>query len=208
MSETILMRHGECVGNRSGVFNQSFGNQLTRVGAAQVLLSAETIGPVDRIYTGPSLRTRQSGEYAALVSEGVVPRVLPGIDERHLGIFENRSLHEIRARGIVNPKHAIVGAGGVKYVEGRYGAESFAQVEGRARKAWARLKEMRKHREDQRVLVILSGDIGTAMCAVANGRRMADMIHKMHFGNGDFATIDDEGNVHKGDAKIESARAV
>ena len=96
-TQIVLVRHGECEGNREGRFRGRADFPLNEVGLAQARAAAAALKeiPLERVFTSPLLRARQTAE---ILAEG---RDLPveareGFTNLALGPWEGRTKEEIR----------------------------------------------------------------------------------------------------------------
>ncbi|HCR56089.1 TPA: hypothetical protein DIV49_03880 [Candidatus Saccharibacteria bacterium] len=205
MAEIIVMRHGQTDGNKMKVLNQAPCPGLNEDGQQEVFDKASNLEEVHRIWTSFMWRARQTAEIAGRL-HGVTPEIMTGLHERHLGILENMSVEQIDALKIVGKEDIIHAKNGTRYVEGKYGAESFDATVGRTGRALKIIR--RKLKLGQRGLIVTHGDAGLALCAAASGVPMREAIDVFHFENAGVAVIDDEGNVsYEGTPVLESRRS-
>lgn len=92
----ILARHGECKGNRDGLFRGRFDLPLNEQGRVQAkaLASALSSFSLSRIFSGPLSRAVETGEAISGVS-GAPLEIRHGFNNMALGKWENRNKSEI-----------------------------------------------------------------------------------------------------------------
>ncbi|MFP4481800.1 MAG: histidine phosphatase family protein [Thermovirgaceae bacterium] len=94
----ILVRHGECKGNREGLFRGRTDFPLNETGLAQAkALSAELARffPALSVYSGPLSRARSTGAEIARTME-VSLKTRENLNNMSLGPWEGRPKHEIQ----------------------------------------------------------------------------------------------------------------
>ncbi|MGC9371914.1 MAG: histidine phosphatase family protein [Thermovirgaceae bacterium] len=94
----ILVRHGECKGNREGLFRGRSDFPLNDAGLAQAkALSAELarLFPTSGVYSGPLSRAQATGAEIARAM-GVSLEIREGLNNMSLGPWEGRPKSEIR----------------------------------------------------------------------------------------------------------------
>lgn len=97
MPTTIyLIRHGECKGNREGLFRGRFDFPLNEQGVEQARSLADELKevPFDACYTSPLSRALET---AGIICEGrsITPITEEGFNNIHLGAWEGRPKSEI-----------------------------------------------------------------------------------------------------------------
>jgi len=96
MKTIILIRHGECKGNREGYFRGRYDFPLNENGIkqAEALRDALKEFKIDAIYTSPLSRAVKTAE---IVADGKIP-VIPheGFNNIYLGDWEGRKKEEIK----------------------------------------------------------------------------------------------------------------
>ena len=92
----LLVRHGECAGNREGRFRGRVDFPLNETGLAQAraLAGALKSVPLDRIFTSPLLRARQTADCLA-EGRDLPVEVREGFTNVALGPWEGRLKEEI-----------------------------------------------------------------------------------------------------------------
>lgn len=130
MRTTIyLIRHGECVGNREGLFRGRYDFPLNEVGRKQAIWLAEELKDVkfDAVYTSPLSRAMETAE-AICRSQGIEPIVEQGFNNIHLGSWEGKPKKEIAERF---PKEFRLWRSEPEKLKMK-GAETLSQVQERA----------------------------------------------------------------------------
>jgi broad specificity phosphatase PhoE len=97
MRTTIyLIRHGECVGNREGLFRGRYDFPLNEVGRRQAESLAEELKDVefDAVFSSPLKRAYQTAE-TLCQGRGIEPILEEGFNNIHLGEWEGRPKTEI-----------------------------------------------------------------------------------------------------------------
>lgn len=118
----VFLRHGESIGNRDALIAGSMDVALTERGRAQATAAAEHLAalPIDRIYTSPLQRARDTAAVVA-ASRGLPVVTIAELGERHWGALEGRPRSE-RTAGTLPP-----------------GAEPHARFAGRVCRGLARI---------------------------------------------------------------------
>ncbi len=141
MRTTIyLIRHGECAGNRQGLFRGRYDFPLNEVGIEQAESLARELKDVnlDAIYSSPLSRAIQT---AKAICEGrdIDPIVEQGFNNIHLGSWEGRPKAEIAEE---YPSQFRLWRTEPEKLR-MEGAETLEKVQARAVKALARITEER-----------------------------------------------------------------
>jgi len=90
MVTIYLIRHGECKGNREGLFRGRYDFPLNELGLKQAEKLQQRLAkiPFQAIYTGPLTRTRQTAE---ILSNSTIPVIVEeGFNNIALGEWENK----------------------------------------------------------------------------------------------------------------------
>jgi len=141
MRTTIyLIRHGECAGNRQGLFRGRYDFPLNEVGCKQAESLARELKDVnlDAIYSSPLSRALETAK-AICEGRGIEPIVEQGFNNIHLGSWEGRSKKEIAEKF---PKEFRLWRTEPEKLR-MQGAETLEKVQARAVKALARITEER-----------------------------------------------------------------
>ncbi|PKR55455.1 phosphoglycerate mutase [Thalassospira marina] len=93
----VFMRHGETEANRTGTIAGSTDVPLNTTGAEQARAAAPLLANWRwrAVFASPQQRARNTAE---LAMPGWVPKLLPGLRERHWGDLEGRPVTEICPR--------------------------------------------------------------------------------------------------------------
>ena len=130
MRTTIyLIRHGECAGNRQGLFRGRYDFPLNEVGRKQAESLARELKDVnlDAIYSSPLSRATQTAK-AICEGRGIEPIVEQGFNNISLGSWEGKPKKEIAERV---PKEFRLWRTEPEKLR-MEGAETLAQVQKRA----------------------------------------------------------------------------
>ena len=141
MRTTIyLIRHGECAGNREGLFRGRYDFLLNEVGIEQARSLAGELKGVhfDAVYSSPLSRALET---AKAICEGreIEPIVEQGFNNIHLGAWEGKPKKEIAEKF---PKEFRLWRTEPEKLR-MAGAETLEKVQARAVKALARITEER-----------------------------------------------------------------
>lgn len=137
MRTTIyLIRHGECAGNREGLFRGRFDFPLNDVGLKQARWLAQELREVafDAIYTSPLKRAWETAETLS-AERGFEPEVQEGLNNIDLGEWEGKPKKEIAENF---PREFRLWRTEPEKLA-MEGAETLAQVQNRAVKVLVRL---------------------------------------------------------------------
>lgn len=87
----LFLRHGQTASNMAGTIGGATDLPLTAEGHAQAEAAAEVLRhrPIASIWCSPLLRARQTAEPIARIL-GLVPVILPDLQERNWGIWEGQ----------------------------------------------------------------------------------------------------------------------
>lgn len=141
MRTTIyLIRHGECAGNREGLFRGRYDFPLNEVGIEQARSLAEELKGVhfDAVYSSPLSRALETAK-AICEGRGIEPIVEQGFNNIHLGSWEGKPKKEIAEKF---PKEFRLWRTEPEKLR-MQGAETLEKVQTRAVKALARITEER-----------------------------------------------------------------
>jgi len=141
MRTTIyLIRHGECKGNREGLFRGRYDFPLNEVGRKQAIWLAEELKDVkfDAVYTSPLSRAMETAE-AICRSQGIEPIVEQGFNNINLGVWEGRPKAEVEKE---QPKEFKLWQTEPEKLR-MEGAETLAQVQKRAVNTLVRITKER-----------------------------------------------------------------
>jgi probable phosphoglycerate mutase len=97
MRTTIyLIRHGECAGNREGLFRGRYDFPLNEVGRDQAVSLAEELADVsfDAVYSSPLSRAFQTAQ-ALCQERGIEPAAEEGFNNIYLGEWEGKPKTQI-----------------------------------------------------------------------------------------------------------------
>jgi len=132
----ILIRHGETVGNREGLFRGQRDFSLNENGMLQAKALAEELGPwkIEAIYSSPLSRATQTARLLAK-SRGLPVIEEAGFTDIRLGDWEGRSKREVEE---AEPELWKIWISQPERLE-REGAETLAQVQERAYRALERI---------------------------------------------------------------------
>ncbi|MBP9667182.1 histidine phosphatase family protein [Candidatus Saccharibacteria bacterium] len=200
MTEIILMRHGETVGNKSGILNAPF-DRLTADGVDQVQESGRRLNaehhasPITAIVSSAMYRAEESARAVGGVL-GVAPVTVPGLHERYLGMLEGLLVSD--ARAVVDDQDLIRGLDDIYYVDGTYGSESLEET---ARRVGLALKNTRRKNQVEKVLVVTHGDAAVCGAAHMTGVDPRILVRALRFKNAEYATIYPDGRLYK-DGKL------
>ncbi|NLI99519.1 histidine phosphatase family protein [bacterium] len=96
LTTIYLIRHGECEGNREGLFRGRFNYPLNEQGIEQARsLATELMNvPLDAVYTSPLTRAYQTAE---IVCQGrsIAPIIEEGFNNIYLGAWEGKPKSEV-----------------------------------------------------------------------------------------------------------------
>lgn len=99
MTILYLIRHGETGGNSEGRFQGIVDNPLNETGIrqAQMLGMAFSLSKIDKIYTSPLKRARQTAQIIAEMygMDKLTPVVEEGLTEMNGGVLEGRKFSEL-----------------------------------------------------------------------------------------------------------------
>jgi broad specificity phosphatase PhoE len=109
--QLILVRHGESVGNSENRLQGHNDYDLTDLGRAQALLTAERLSELGTaaVYTSPLLRAGATAQAIARRLQ-IEPQTLPGVSEYIFGELSGATYAELRQRFANDPRLASIPA--------------------------------------------------------------------------------------------------
>ena len=163
MKEIYIIRHGETDYNKKGSLQGSgVDKDLNEVGRQQANMFYECYKDIafDKVYISTLIRTYQTVENFVL-NRHVPCEKLEGLDEINWGIYEGKSIHEIKSK-VYNDliQHWEKGNYQLKAPEG----ESLQDISDRQLKA---IDHMFANKNEQRILICIHGRaLGVLLCNI------------------------------------------
>jgi probable phosphoglycerate mutase len=186
MLKIYLARHGQDEDNVKGILNGHRDKPLTLLGQDQAKELANKIKEagiqIDKIYSSPLKRTRQTAEIISDILSLNKPETLDLLIERDFGIMTGRLMSEIET--ICAPD--FIKADLVNYFLSPEGAETFPQLLERGRKI---LNEIKSKYSDGNILLVTSGDIGKMIYADYYNLGWQEALTMINFGNSDLLLL-------------------
>ena len=186
MLKIYLARHGQDEDNVKGILNGHRDKPLTLLGQDQAKELANKINEagiqIDKIYSSPLKRTRQTAEIIAGTLSLNKPELLDLLIERDFGIMTGRLMNEIEA--ICAPD--IIKADVVTYFLSPEGSETFPQLLERGHKI---INEIKSKHSDGNILLVTSGDIGKMIYTDYYNLDWQEVLTMFHFGNSDLLLL-------------------
>jgi broad specificity phosphatase PhoE len=154
--DIMLLRHGESEGNLAGRMQGRLDFPLTALGREQAARAGEFLltrgGRFAAVYASPLKRAFETASIVA--AQGVRPEPTPDeeLPEIGAGVIEGLNEAEIRERYPEFMQRSLTETGDFS----AYGGESYAQVQARVQRCFARI--VARHRSaDERVLLVGHG---------------------------------------------------
>lgn len=140
LTTIYLIRHGECAGNREGLFRGRYDFPLNELGRSQAGWLAEELKDVvlDAVYSSPLSRAMQTAKLICK-GRGIEPIVEQGFHNIYLGEWEGRPKTEIAERFAAEFRLWRTEPEKLKMK----GAETLAQVQKRALETLIRITKER-----------------------------------------------------------------
>ena len=186
MLKIYLARHGQDEDNVKGILNGHRDKPLTLLGQDQAKELANKIKEagiqINKIYSSPLKRTRQTAEIISDILSLNKPESLDLLIERDFGIMTGRLMSEIET--MCTPD--IVKADLVTYFLSPEGAETFPQLLERGHKI---INEIKSKHSDGNILLVTSGDIGKMIYADYYNLDWQAVLTMFHFGNSDLLLL-------------------
>lgn len=177
-----IVRHGQDEANAREVLNGHSDTLLTSLGRTQALAAAARLKDktVRKIYASPLQRTQET---ATIISRqlGLPVEVHPALIERNFGVLTGRPFTDI-------PKFAtkLLETEQIMYFLEAEGAETFAELHGRASKV---LAELRPGQTDGNILLVTHGDTGMMLRAAHHGWTWERGLEAPYFGNAEIIEL-------------------
>jgi len=182
MLNIYIVRHGQDEDNAKLILNGHRDKMLTALGRQQAKQLAQTLKKIKidfaGFYVSPLKRAKET---AAIIAQGLKlkpAKVLPNLIERDFGIMTGKPTSDI----VILCTPRLIMTKEVNYFLNPYGAETFPQLLGRAKKVLAEIK--RKHKSGN-VLLVTHGDIGKMIFAAYYHLDWLPTIKMFYFKNSD-----------------------
>jgi len=186
MLKIYLARHGQDEDNVKGILNGRRNKSLTLLGRDQAKELAKNIKEegiqINKIYSSPLERTRQTAEIISDILSLNKPESLDLLIERDFGIMTGRSMSEIET--MCTPD--IIKANLVTYFLSPEGSETFPQLLERGHKI---INEIKSKHSDGNILLVTSGDIGKMIYTDYYNLDWQEVLTMFHFGNSDLLLL-------------------
>lgn len=185
MNKIYLTRHGQDEDNALGILNGHRNQPLTEIGIRQAHNLAEIIKKnnivIDKIYSSPLIRTRQTAQIVAEANNLEVAE-MPLLIERDFGTMSGKYTKDIERLCAPN----IIKTEKIIYFLNVPQSESFEDTLIRAQKI---LKEIESKHKDQNILLVTHGDTGKMIYAAYYNLNWQDVLKQFHFGNSELLLL-------------------
>lgn len=185
MNKTImyLVRHGQTRWNVEKRVQGLKQVPLNKAGKKQALAlkrKFQKIG-LDRIYTSPALRTRQT---AKIIANGMPFTVVTGFSEREMGVLTG--LNGVEIKKLIPDIEEQWARDGIDWKPSKWDGETLREFQKRAITAF---KNLIKQNKGKRVLVVAHGSVIKSLVHWLHGGKPEDYLHVKEIENAEIVCI-------------------
>ena len=187
MNKIYIVRHGQDQDNANGLLNGHRDTPLTLIGLEQANQIAQNIKDsnisFDKIYSSPLQRAYRTAEIITDTLNLPKPEKVNLLIERDYGVMAGQKISDIES---LCPQDMILKAQIITYFLEAEGAETFPQVQDRAREF---LEFIQNHHTAESIILVTHGDLGKMLYAEYYNLDWQEVLQSFHFGNSEMLLL-------------------